>query len=118
MRPRTLKRQQWRTPDARSSTCVCPLEDSWRPTTTTAGSRSPLSANEGSRRPATLGADVVDVYVERGESAKTDDRPELQRMLARIHQQRDVDYVIVWKVSRLARNRRDDADVVFHIGTH
>jgi site-specific DNA recombinase len=60
---------------------------------------------------------VVDEYIERAETAKTDDRPELQRMLARIREQRDVDYVILWKVDRFARNRRDDANMLFDIET-
>ncbi len=61
------------------------------------------------------GAEVVEEYVERAESAKTNGRPELQRMLARIRQRRDIDYVIVWKVDRFARNRRDDANMLFEI---
>jgi site-specific DNA recombinase len=60
-------------------------------------------------------AEVVDEYIERAETAKTNDRPELQRMLARIREQRDVDYVILWKVDRFARNRRDDANMLFEI---
>ena len=61
------------------------------------------------------GADVVEEYVERAESAKTNGRPALKRMLARIRERRDVDYVIVWKVDRFARNRRDDANMLFEI---
>ena len=58
---------------------------------------------------------VVDEYIERAETAKTNDRPELQKMLDRIRDQRDVDYVILWKVDRFARNRRDDANMLFEI---
>jgi site-specific DNA recombinase len=58
---------------------------------------------------------VVDEYIERAESAKTNARPELNRMLRRIKEQRDVDYVICWKVDRFARNRRDDANMLFEI---
>ena len=47
--------------------------------------------------------------MERGESAKTADRPELQRMLAYVAEN-PVKYVIVHKVDRLARNRADDVD--------
>ncbi len=36
-------------------------------------------------------------------------------MLKRIKEQRDVDYVIVWKIDRFARNRRDDANLLFEI---
>jgi site-specific DNA recombinase len=67
------------------------------------------------RKAADLGATIVGEYVERAESAKTDERPALRQMLARIREQRDVDYVIVWKVDRFARNRRDDANMVFEI---
>src|SRR5947207_15925364 len=60
-----------------------------------------------------LGATVADgdEYIDRGESAKSAKRPELQRMLKRLQEQADVDYVIVHKVDRLARNRRDDVDI-------
>jgi DNA invertase Pin-like site-specific DNA recombinase len=57
----------------------------------------------------------VDEYIERAESAKTNQRPELNTMLGRISEQRDVDYVILWKVDRFARNRRDDANMLFEI---
>ena len=58
-----------------------------------------------------LGATVVGEYVDRGESAKSAKRPELQRMLKRLQEQGDVDYVIVHKIDRLARNRRDDVEI-------
>jgi site-specific DNA recombinase len=61
------------------------------------------------------GAVVVDEYIERAESAKTNNRPELNVMLKRIKEQRDIDYVILWKVDRFARNRRDDANMLFEI---
>ncbi len=59
-----------------------------------------------------LGAEVVDEYVERGETARTANRPELQRLLARLKHERDADYVIVHKLDRLIRSRDDDSDVV------
>jgi site-specific DNA recombinase len=46
----------------------------------------------------------------RGESAKTADRPELQRMLSFVREH-PVRYVIVHKVDRLARNRADDVAI-------
>lgn len=68
-----------------------------------------LEANR--RKAASLDALVVEEFVERGESAKSaDTRPELQRMLAYI-KEHPVDYVIVHKVDRLARNRLDDAQI-------
>lgn len=68
-----------------------------------------LEANR--RKAASLNALVVEEFVERGESAKSaDTRPELQKMLAYI-KEHPVDYVIVHKVDRLARNRLDDAQI-------
>jgi site-specific DNA recombinase len=67
------------------------------------------------QKAAEYGAVVIDEYIERAESAKTNDRPALNTMLKRIKEQRDVDYVIVWKVDRFARNRRDDANMLFEI---
>lgn len=67
------------------------------------------------RKARDLEADVVDVYVDRGESAKTADRREFQRMLGRIKSERDVDFVILDKVDRFARNRRDDANILFDL---
>jgi site-specific DNA recombinase len=59
-----------------------------------------------------LNAEVVDEYVDRGKSARSANRPELQLMLRRIRELRDVDYVIVHKVDRLARSRADDVQIV------
>jgi site-specific DNA recombinase len=56
----------------------------------------------------TLGAHPVKVYVERAESARSDNRPVLQQMLAELPTL-GVNYLIVHKVDRLARNRLDDA---------
>lgn len=44
---------------------------------------------------------------DRGESARTADRPQLQALLARIQQDGDVDAVVVHKLDRLARNMED-----------
>ncbi len=62
---------------------------------------------------AELDAEVVGEYVDRGESAKTADRPELKELLARLEAKRDLDLVIVHKVDRLARNRYDDATITY-----
>ncbi len=69
----------------------------------------------GKQKATEYDATVVDEYIERAESAKTNDRPALKAMLKRIKEQRDIDYVIVWKVDRFARNRRDDANMLFEI---
>lgn len=57
---------------------------------------------------ANRGAKVAKVYIERAESAKSDDRPVLQKMLKELPTL-GVKYLIVHKVDRLARNRLDDA---------
>lgn len=67
------------------------------------------------RKAATLEAEVVAEYIDRGESAKTADRPDLKRMLARLAAEKDIDLVIVHKVDRLARNRADDVTIAMQI---
>ncbi len=62
------------------------------------------------RRAEALGVDVAETFIERGESARSADRPELQRMLAYLAEE-PVRYVIVHKVDRLARNRLDDVTI-------
>jgi DNA invertase Pin-like site-specific DNA recombinase len=58
------------------------------------------------RRAAQLGSTIVDDYVEPGRSAlEMSKRAAFQRMLARIRDTGDIDHVIVYKLSRLARNR-------------
>ena len=63
------------------------------------------------RKAADLGAEVVDEYCDRGESARSADRPALQRLLVRLRNEHDVDFVIVHKVDRLARSRLDDVTI-------
>jgi site-specific DNA recombinase len=70
----------------------------------------PAQREANRKKAASLGAVVVREFVERGESAKTADRPKLQEMLAYI-KENPVDYVIVHKVDRLARNRADDVEI-------
>ncbi len=62
------------------------------------------------RRAGQLGAAVVAEFVDRGESARSANRPELQRLLRFVTDER-VDFVIVHKVDRLARNRVDDVEI-------
>jgi site-specific DNA recombinase len=62
------------------------------------------------RKAASLKAAVIEEFADRGESAKTADRPELQRLLEFVTEQ-PVKYVIVHKVDRLARNRADDVAI-------
>jgi DNA invertase Pin-like site-specific DNA recombinase len=66
---------------------------------------------EACRRKATsLGAVVLEEFADRGESARSADRPELQRLLAFVRENA-VTYCIVHKVDRLARNRADDVAI-------
>jgi DNA invertase Pin-like site-specific DNA recombinase len=61
------------------------------------------------RKAKGLKAIVIDEYVDRGESARSADRPELQRMLTDLRdRKKDIDYIIVHKVDRLARSLYDD----------
>ncbi len=54
-------------------------------------------------------------YVDRGESAKSADRPALQAMLERVEADPRIGYVFVHKIDRLARNRADDIAIVARI---
>ena len=63
------------------------------------------------RKADDLGAAVIDEYVDAGASARSIDRPALQDLLTRLSDKRDVDYVIVHKVDRLARDRADDVAI-------
>ncbi len=70
----------------------------------------PAQLSACKRKAASLEAVVIEQFVERSESAKTADRPELQRMLEFV-KDNSVKYVIVHKVDRLARNRADDVAI-------
>ena len=54
------------------------------------------------------GIDIVGTYIDRAYSAKTDNRPEFQRMI-KDSAKKDFDVVIVWKLDRFSRNRYDSA---------
>jgi len=57
------------------------------------------------------GWELADEYVDRGESARTADRPQLQAMLARLGEDPGIDRLVVHKLDRLARNLEDHAAV-------
>ena len=50
------------------------------------------------------GIDIIETYIDRAYSAKTDNRPEFQRMI-RESAKKKYDVVIVWKLDRFSRNR-------------
>jgi DNA invertase Pin-like site-specific DNA recombinase len=54
------------------------------------------------------GIAVVGTYIDRALSAKTDDRPDFQRMI-KDSAKHIFDVIIVWKLDRFARNRYDSA---------
>jgi site-specific DNA recombinase len=57
------------------------------------------------------GWDLVDVYSDRGESARTTDRPQFQLMLRNIAEDSSIRFLVVHKLDRLARSIRDYAAV-------
>ena len=70
----------------------------------------PAQREAGYRKAEQLGARVVAEFVDAGESARSADRPDLQRMLRYLATE-PVSFVIVHKVDRLARNRVDDVEI-------
>ena len=68
------------------------------------------------RKAAAFGAVVVEEFVDRGESARSANRPELQRMLAYVRDNR-VDLTVVHKIDRLARSRADDVEISLALKT-
>lgn len=54
------------------------------------------------------GIEVIDTYIDRAYSAKTDNRPEFQRMI-KDSNKHVFQLIIVWKLDRFARNRYDSA---------
>jgi len=73
----------------------------------------PAQREANKKKALSMGAIVGKEFVDRGASARSADRPELQKMLEYVKENADrVDYVIVHKVDRLARNRGDDIDIM------
>lgn len=71
----------------------------------------PAQREACTRKARELDAEVVDEFVDAGASARSADRPALQSLLRRLRGDGDVDYVIVHKVDRLARDRADDVAI-------
>src|ERR1041384_877026 len=60
-----------------------------------------------------LGSTKAEEFIDPGRSARTiDQRPELQQMIQYLREHPNVRYVIVYMLSRFARNRLDDAIMV------
>jgi hypothetical protein len=71
----------------------------------------PAQAEACRRFIADQGWELDDEYVDRGESARSADRPQLQAMLARLAEDPTIDCLVVHKLDRLARNLEDHAAV-------
>ena len=52
--------------------------------------------------------EIVAIYSDRAISGKTDDRPEFERMIKEYVKMK-IDFILVWKLDRFARNRYDSA---------
>lgn len=74
----------------------------------------PAQRDACTRKVHELGGEVVAEFVDAGESARSANRPQLKEMLRYIATN-PVDYVVVHKVDRLARNRMDDAMIMMEI---
>ena len=71
----------------------------------------PAQREANKRKAQSMGALVVKEFADRGESARSANRPELQKMLAYLKEDGGIDYVIVHKLDRLARNRADVVEI-------
>ena len=60
------------------------------------------------------GITVVGTYIDRAYSAKTDDRPDFQRMI-KDSAKKIFDVVLVWKLDRFARNRYDAVNYKYQL---
>ncbi len=76
----------------------------------------PAQREACARKAEQLGAIVATEFVDRGESARSANRPELQKMLTHVAEH-PTSYVIVHKVDRLARNRADDVEITLALRT-
>ncbi|MBF4461756.1 recombinase family protein [Rathayibacter sp. VKM Ac-2878] len=71
----------------------------------------PAQREANRKKAQSMGAMVAKEFVDRREPAKTANRPAVQEMLEYIREH-SVDYVVVHKVDRLARNREDDVEIM------
>ena len=70
------------------------------------------------RKAGELHATIAEEFIDRGKSARTADRPALQRLLRRVKEDPDIRYVIVHKLDRLARSREDDVTLGLVFAKH
>ena len=64
------------------------------------------------------GFEAEKIFIERGESAKTTDRTELQKLIKySVENKKSLDALIIWKYDRLARNLSDQTELVKHFSS-
>jgi site-specific DNA recombinase len=90
---------------------VSTLDQATKGNTNRDGFSIPAQREACRRKAKELGATQVKEYVDRGESARSAARPELQRLLADLCGKKGLEYVVVHKIDRLARNLHDDVMV-------
>lgn len=72
----------------------------------------PAQRDANKKKAQSLGAIVVKEFVERGVSGTSTNRPALKAMLRYLEEEDgSIDYVVVHKIDRLARNRADDVAI-------
>jgi site-specific DNA recombinase len=90
---------------------VSTLDQATKGNTNRDGFSIPAQREACRRKAKDLGATVIKEYADRGESARSAARPELQRLLQDLCDKKGIKYVIVHKVDRLARNLHDDVTI-------
>jgi site-specific DNA recombinase len=99
---------------AKSNYCVIYLrvssEEQARVGGTAEGYSIPYQREACRAKARELGLIVVGEYVDAGQSAKSANRPKLKKMLAELSSKMSA-FVIVHKIDRLARNKRDDMEI-------
>jgi site-specific DNA recombinase len=88
---------------------VSTVAQSKRAGSTDEGYSIPAQREANRNKAASVGAVVVAEFLDKGESAKAANRPGLQALLAYLTEHPNIDFVIIPKVDRWARNRYDDA---------
>jgi site-specific DNA recombinase len=68
----------------------------------------PTQRDTARAKAESLGAVIVDEYLDKDTGTRTDKRPAMKALLKRVSEQRDVDLVIIFKLDRWARNARED----------
>ena len=68
----------------------------------------PTQRRAGEAKAEALGCAIVDEYIDTDTGTRTDKRPAMKALLERIITDQDIQYVIIFKLDRWARNARED----------